>query len=159
MKAFPTEVLDYIKSERVGVLAVQMLDNSPHAATVHFGYSEEARIFLFETYRPYRKCEALFGRDVSRASFVIGSNEVVMKTLQIDGSVRLLKENERELFDRVYLTRFPNKVKKAKDPNFVLFALTPTWWRFTDWTRSEGKVIISSEEEEFSLKNSATLRK
>lgn len=146
MKTFSAEIIDYIKGERVGVLAVQMLDNSPHAATVHFAYSENSTMFLFETYRPYRKCEALFGRDVSKASFVIGSTEANMKTLQIDGEARLLKENERELFETVYVGKFPEKKKKSEDPKFVFFAFIPTWWRFTDWTRPEGKTIISSDE-------------
>ncbi len=146
MKKLTPDVLEYLKTQRVGVLAVQMLDNSPHAATVHFAYSENPAMFLFETYRPYRKCEALFGRSVSKASLVIGSSEEIMKTLQLDGEVRLLKDSERELFDRVYLGKFPNKKEKSTDPKFVFFVFIPTWWRFTDWTRKGGKFIISSED-------------
>jgi general stress protein 26 len=139
------EIINYLKTQRVGVLAVEMMDGSPHAATVHFAHSEEPFLFYFETYREYRKAQPLFGRNVTRASFVIGSDEGDMKTLQIDGTVELLKSDEKEIFDFVYLTKFPEKKEKSKDPKFVFFKFTPTWWRFTDWTTPQGKVILVSK--------------
>lgn len=137
-------ILDYIKTQRVGVLAVEMFDGSPHAATVHFAHTEDPLVFYFETYREYRKAESLFGRDKTRASFVIGSDESNMKTLQLDGIIELLKPTE-EVGESIYLGKFPEKKEKAKDPKFVFFKLTPTWWRFTDWTNPEGKTILLSE--------------
>lgn len=139
------EVLDYIKTQRVGVLAVEMLDGSPHAATVHFAHTEDPFIFYFETHREYRKAEPLFGRDVTRASFVIGSDESNLKTFQTDGTIRLLKPEEKETFDSIYLGKFLEKKTRAADPKFVFFKFTPTWWRFTDWTTPKGKVILTSE--------------
>ncbi|MDB5204022.1 MAG: segregation and condensation protein [Candidatus Taylorbacteria bacterium] len=136
------EILDYIKTQRVGVLAVEMMDGSPHAATVHFAHTDDPLVFYFETYREYRKAEPLFAREKSRASFVIGSDESNMKTLQLDGIIELLKPEERGAFDSVYLGKFPEKSEKAKDPKFVFFKLTPTWWRFTDWTGPQGKKIL-----------------
>ena len=86
----PPEILEYIASQRVGVLAVEMLDGAPHGATVHFAHSEKPLTFLFETYREYRKAEPLFGRECTRASLVIGFDERNMKTLQMDGVVRCM---------------------------------------------------------------------
>lgn len=137
-------ILDYIKTQRVGVLAVEMLDGSPHAATVHFAHTENPLVFYFETYREYRKAEPLFGRDKTRASFVIGSDESNMRTLQLDGIIELLKPTE-EVGVSVYLGKFPEKKEKSKDPKFVFFKFTPTWWRFTDWTNPQGKIILLSE--------------
>jgi len=37
------KILDYLKDQRVGVLAVEMLDGSPHGATVHFAHTEDPR--------------------------------------------------------------------------------------------------------------------
>lgn len=139
------EVLNYIKEERVGVLAVEMLDGSPHAATVHFAFAEDPLTFFFETYREYRKSEALYGREKTRASFVIGSNESDMRTLQLDGVAELIKPEEKEVFDSFYLGKFPEKREKSKDPKFVFFKFTSTWWRFTDWTAPKGKTIVTSE--------------
>jgi uncharacterized protein YhbP (UPF0306 family) len=139
------EILDYIKSQRVGVLAVEMLDGSPHGATVHFANTESPLQFFFETYREYRKAEALFGRDISRASFVIGSDESNMKTLQLDGEIRLIKTEEKQIIDEVYLGKFPEKKEKSKEPKVVFFTFIPKWWRFTDWTKPEGKIILTSD--------------
>ncbi len=141
----PPEILNYLSSERVGVLALEMMDGSPHAATVHFAHQDDPFAFYFETYREYRKAEALYGREVSRASFVVGCTEDDNKTLQLDGIVELLKPEEKAAFDRIYLGKFPNKKEKSVDPKFVFFKFTPTWWRFTDWTNPKGKKILTSK--------------
>lgn len=138
-------VLEYLKKQRVCVLAVEMLDGSPHAATVHFAHTDSPFSFYFETNREYRKSEPLFGKDETRASLVIGSDESSAQTLQLDGIARLLNEDERDIFDSVYLGKFPEKKAKSLDSKFVRFTFTPTWWRFTDWTNPEEKVIIYSE--------------
>lgn len=145
----PQEVLDYIASQRVCVLAVEMPDGSPHGATVHFAHSENPLVFWFETYKDYRKVEALLHRTESRATVVIGFDEAHSKTLQMDGLVRLVQAGaEYEQFSTVYLSKFANKIEKSKDPKFTPFLFTPTWWRFTDWTRPEGKFIVSSDSKE-----------
>lgn len=118
------EILDYIKSQRVGVLAVEMLDGSPHGATVHFANTENPLQFFFETYREYRKAEALFGREISRATFVIGSDESNMKTLQMDGEMRLVKPEEKQIIDDIYLGKFPEKKEKSKEPKVVFLLLS-----------------------------------
>lgn len=140
------EIIDFIDSQRICVLAVEMLNGSPHAATVHFAYQDNPSRFLFETYRDYRKAEPLFGRELTRASMVIGFDESNMKTLQLDGEVRLITSDEKEIFDEVYLGKFPNKKQKSIDPKFVSFVFLPQWWRYTDWTKPEGKIIIISDD-------------
>jgi uncharacterized protein YhbP (UPF0306 family) len=141
------EVLDFIDSQFLSVLAVEMLDGSPHGATVHFAYSDFPEMFLFETHKPYRKTEALFGRDESRASLVIGFDQNNMKTLQLDGTVRLLRDDtERILFNKVYFKKFPKKKETVHDPKFVFFCFIPKWWRYTDWQSPSGKIIISSDD-------------
>lgn len=140
------EILDYIKSQRVGVLALEMLDGSPHGAAVHFANTENPLHFFFETSKEYRKAEALFGKEITRASFVIGSDESNMKTLQMDGEVRLITSEEKELFDEIYFGKFPQKKEKSTDPKLVFFTFIPRWWRFTDWATPNGKVIITSED-------------
>ncbi|MEI6660105.1 MAG: pyridoxamine 5'-phosphate oxidase family protein [bacterium] len=148
MKNFESQIVEYINSQRICVLALEMMDGSPHGATVHFAYDESSDQFLFETSRPYRKCEALFGRPVSRASIVIGVDESVMKTLQIDGEARLAtKDEESGIFNEVYFKKFPIKLsKKHGGAENVFFIFTPKWWRYTDWTGKEGKAILLSED-------------
>lgn len=142
----PSEVLEYLTTQRIGVLAVEMLDGSPHGATVHFAHSENPLIFYFETNRDYRKSEALFGRETSRATFVVGIDELVPRTLQLDGIVQLMKPEEKDAFDEVYLKKFPEKIQKSQKPDAVFFQFIPTWWRFTDWSAPDGKKIVTSAE-------------
>ena len=141
----PPEVFAYLRTQRVGVFAIEMPDGAPHAATVHFAHTD-APVFLFETYKEYRKAEPLQMRAESRASFVIGFDESNMKTLQMDGVARLASSADLPLFSGVYLGKFPEKRRKAEENRYVFFTFTPSWWRFTDWTRPEGKRIWSSDD-------------
>lgn len=136
------DILNYITSQRVCVLAIEMLDGSPHAATLHYAAVSDGSTFYFLTSPEYRKAEALVGRPASRASVVIGVDEANMKTLQMDGEVRVVPETGRGNFDSIYFGKFPEKVGKFE--NDVAFTFTPTWWRYTSWTPLEGKEIISS---------------
>ena len=141
------EILDFITSQRVGVLAIEMPDGSPHAATVHFAHTADPLIFYFETNRDYKKSEALFGKDLSRASFVIGTDEGTMKTFQTDGTAQLVKSDDMEQFKLIYLGKFDEKKDKSMNPKFVAFTFTPTWWRYTNFSGTNGKVILTSEED------------
>lgn len=138
------EIIDYLKTQRVGVLAVEMIDGSPHGATVHFAHTESPLTFWFETYHDYRKAEPILKNQITRATFVIGCDEGNMKTLQMDGEVRVLKSEDKETFEKVYLGKFPEKRAKYDEGKFLGFTFVPTWWRFTDWTGPEGKKIITS---------------
>ena len=139
-------VLEYLRTQRVGVLAVEMQDGSPHGAVVHFAHCEGPFIFYFETNRKYRKAEALLGGIKSRASFVLGADESAMKTFQVDGTIELVSAEEKENFDTVYFAKFPEKTEKAKkNPDAIFFKFVPTWWRFTDFKHPGGKLIIESE--------------
>ena len=139
----PQELLDFLKQQRVGVLAVQMPDSSPHGATVHFSHTEDPLIFTFETHRDYRKCEPLFANSETPATFVTGFTEGASKTAQLDGIVQLIDADD-ERVER-YLQKFPEKREKSQGEKVVWFTFTPHWWRFTDWTTPEGKKIWVSE--------------
>lgn len=142
------EILEYLKTQRVGVLAVEMLDGSPHGATVHFAHTENSFQFFFKTHREYRKVEPLLEKSTTRATFVVGVDESNMKTLQLDGEVRLISQIEKELFDNVYFGKFPEKRKNQEDPNSIYLIFTPVWWKYTEWNTSQGKLIITSNQHE-----------
>lgn len=136
-------VLDYIKTQKACVLAVEMMDGAPHAATVHFA-SSDVPVFYFETNKNYRKAEPMLKKNEVRASLVIGSSEETPKTLQVDGVIRLIHDNELAEYEKIYLGRFPEKLTKSKDPNFLRLIFIPSWWRFSDFTN--GRKIITSED-------------
>ncbi len=140
----PKEIIEYIASERVGVISVEMLNGSPHAATVHFAHNDEPLRFIFETERTYRKSEPLLKNAKTRAALVIGFEEgPKAKTLQLNGEVQVTKDIKHR---DTYLKKFSEKADKAENPDVLFFTFTPTWWRFTDWGRPEGKTIITSDE-------------
>jgi general stress protein 26 len=140
------KIIDFINSQRICVFAIEMMDGSPHASTLHFATSENPLTFFFKTSRTYRNSESLLGKDVARASLVVGFDENNMKTLQLDGHAKVVKtDEEKELFEAAYYGKFTDKTKKDSDPDSLYFSFTPTWWRYTDWTGPNGKEIISSD--------------
>ena len=142
----PDIVLEYLVNQRLGVLAVEMPDGSPHAATVHFAHAAEPLRFYYETYREYRKAEPILANAETRASFVVGVDEKDMKTLQLDGIIKLIMTERQGDFDAVYFAKFPDKRKKVIEKDMIFFEFIPTWWRFTDWETSDGKMILSSND-------------
>jgi len=138
------EVLEYLRTQRVCVVAVEMPDGSPHAATVHFAHSEGPITFIVQTSPKYRKSEAFLNKQSVRTSLVIGLEEVAggkEKTFQLDGEARLIASTEDLI--QTYMNKFPEKERKFSDD--IFFAVVPKWWRFTDWSRPEGKTVFNSD--------------
>ncbi len=140
-----SQILDYLQTQRVGILAIEMTDGSPHAATVHFAAEADGSHFYFWTPAGSRKVESLQTRPSSRASVVIGADETNMKTLQMDGECKFVLEQDRSRFDSIYFGKFPEKV--GKFPDAVALVFSPSWWRFTDWTTPQGRVVLNSKAE------------
>ncbi len=134
----PDEVLAFLQTQRVGVLAVKMPDGTPHGATVHFANSEDPFICIFLTSPSYRKCEPLRQGDTP-ASFVVGTEERVMKTLQMDGIAKLA---DTAALRDAYFSRFPDKL--GKNPEDILFIFTPTSWQYTDWSKPKDRRVTTS---------------
>ena len=131
----PPGLLEYLRKERIAVLAVEMSNGAPHGATVHFAHTEDPLTFVFETSAKYRKAEPLQGNGAVRATVVVGFVEgPTEKTFQTDGSAALVGKDDPLV--AAYLAKFPEKAKKAEDPDNIFFAFTPFWWRFTDWGAS-----------------------
>jgi uncharacterized protein YhbP (UPF0306 family) len=145
MEHLNTEALEYLATQRIGVLAIEMLDGSPHAAALHFAHTENPAVFYIATGVDSRKSEALLKNGSSRATFVVGADENNMKTFQADGIARVVDASENEAFMEVYLRKFPKREGRVKDAKALLMVFTPTWWRFTDWKTPEGVKIWKSK--------------
>lgn len=139
------KVLDFIKNNRVSVLAVLLKDGTPHVSTVHFSHKENPLTFFIFTDKSYRKCGALLNGEIGKASLVIGFSEEEMLTLQIDGTIQLVTDDVE--FKEIKALHF-NKITTAKeyenDPGSVFLKFIPTWWRYTDYN-TEPQSILSSE--------------
>lgn len=98
------EVLEFLNSQRVGALATELLDGSPHNAVLHFAHSEDPFVIMMATSTAYKKCEALVANGTTRASFVAGINEEEMKTFQMDGVLEITTDGKLRTD---YLKKFP----------------------------------------------------
>jgi uncharacterized protein YhbP (UPF0306 family) len=137
-------ILDYLKTQRICVLAVEMPDGSPHAATVHFAHAENPFAFYIETSLDSRKAQPLHEKEIARASIVIGTDESNKVTLQLDGEVSLIKPEEKENYITTYFGKFPEKDQHADKSTIAAIKFTPKWWRFSDFTLPEGALILTS---------------
>lgn len=132
------KVSEYLKTQRIGVLSVKMPDGTPHGATLHFATLEDKMLFVFQTSPDYKKVDS-FRNNPTSASFVIGTSEEEMKTLQMDGEVKMSSEEE---VGAIYYVKFPEK--SGKYPGNIFFTFTPNWWRYTDYKNPGGKLTLSS---------------
>ncbi len=135
------QIDNFLTNERLGVLAVELLDGSPHAATMHFAHIAEPFTILLVTSKSYRKAEQILKNGESRASFVVGVSEQSLKTMQIDGIIKPITDEQAI---NSYLKKFPEKKDKLENPEELLLALTPTWWKFDDYKAPEGQKTIES---------------
>ena len=139
------QLLDFLKSHRVGVLSVQLKDGSPHGATMHFSHQESPTKLFFLTDRNYRKCEALLEDNPVRGSFVVGFSEEEMKTLQLDGVVRVVSDaNKLALLKEVHFKKIPTAKEYENDPDSIFLEFLPTWWQYSDYN-TEPETRISSD--------------
>lgn len=125
--------MEFLRENRIGVIATLLPDGAPHGATVHYAQTEGVLRLYVLTERSSRKCSGLLEGGVKRASFVIGFVEGGA-TLQFDGAVRLITDaTEFENAKQVYRSKFDTKDEFFADPDAVLLELTPDWWQFTDY--------------------------
>lgn len=139
-------ILNFLRDQRVAVVAVSLPDGTPHASTVHFSHREEPLAFYIMTDRTYRKCEPLLGGSSARASLVIGMSEEDMKTLQMDGEVELVSDEvEIARLKPPHFEKIPDAKQYEDDPDTVFLRFIPSWWRYSDYT-AEPKVVYASSE-------------
>ncbi|MDP2665745.1 MAG: hypothetical protein Q8P23_03905 [bacterium] len=137
-------VLDFLDTNRVGVLSVLLKDGSPHGATLHFSHQNNPTKFFFLTDRKYKKCDALLGGNPVRASFVLGFSEAEMKTLQLDGSVRVVSDvEELATLKDIHFKKITTAKEYENDPDSVFLEFIPTWWQYSDYN-TEPETRISS---------------
>ena len=133
-------MLEFMGKERACVLAVQLLDGTPHTATVHFAHAADPLRLIFTTSPKYRKSEALLKGGPVPASVTVGVSEDDMRTFQLDGTVQITEDKD---IIETYFQKFPEKREHFTEDFFFVF--TPTWWRYTDWTKPEGKTVMTSD--------------
>jgi general stress protein 26 len=140
-----SNIIEFIKKERVGVLSVVLADGTPHSATVHFSESIEPLKFFIQTTNSTTKVKPFLSGEPGKAAFVIGFSEKDWLTLQMRGSVRIVSDkNELEEVCRIHYKKQP-AAEEYKGPQTVFLEFTPTWYRFTDFNTDPETIIENSK--------------
>ena len=127
-----TELLDYIQSQRLGVLGTLAPAGEPQAALVGYAVTPDLEI-LFDTLQTTRKYRNMVAN--SRVSFTVGNTvgHGDERTVQYEG---LAEELAGELLQRlrpVYFAAWPDGVNRVQWPHITWFVIRPRWIRYSDF--------------------------
>lgn len=135
------EVYQFMKSERLAVLATAGEDRRPEAALMGFAVTPQLEI-IFDTVKSSRKYPNL--KKNPRVAWVIGCATEI--TVQYEGIAQEL-ESEEELakYKRTYFEAFPDGPARGSWPGITYFVVRPTWVRYCDYDPTRTRI----EEQEF----------
>jgi general stress protein 26 len=135
------EVYQFMKSERLAVLATSGEDGRPEAALMGFAVTQDLEI-IFDTVKTSRKYPNL--KKNSRVAWVIGCATEI--TVQYEGIAQEL-ETEEELtkYKKTYFEAFPDGPARESWPGITYFVVRPIWVRYCDYDPTRRRI----EEQEF----------
>ncbi len=134
------EVLRFMKSERLAVLATVGDDRRPEAALMGFAVTPELEI-IFDTVKTSRKYPNL--KKNPRVAWVIGCSTEI--TVQYEGMADELEGEELVKYKKTYFATFPDGRARENWPGIAYFVVRPKWLRFCDYDPSKRRI----EEKEF----------
>lgn len=139
------EALDFLKTNRTGVLATLSPAGDPHARLVYYAADDDFNIH-FLTLASTRKAADLTARPV--AAFTVASTDIP-RTLQIEGTVEDVTETATidPILARLTENLFSNAPFYAPLTHFDqaamrMYRLRPTWIRWGDFTHGVGEAEI-----------------
>ncbi|HKN24860.1 MAG TPA: pyridoxamine 5'-phosphate oxidase family protein [Candidatus Acidoferrum sp.] len=134
------EVLRFMKSERLAVLATVGDDRRPEAALMGFAVTPELEI-IFDTVKTSRKYPNL--KKNPRVAWVIGCSTEI--TVQYEGVAEELEGEELVKYKKTYFATFPDGPARENWPGITYFVVRPKWLRYCDYDPSKRRI----EEKEF----------
>lgn len=140
------DVLKFIKSHNLAVVATVSAENKPQASVLEFGELDDLTIIvdMFKTSRKYKNLQSN-----NEAALVIGWDDD--KTVQINGTAHELTGEKLKRAQKSYFTKNPRAKKWTNNPDIAYFAIKPDWVRYTDVSKQPWLI------EEFNLKTSHPL--
>lgn len=137
-------VQKFLNSNKVSALTVQLADGTLHASAMHYSHWEEPFRLYFSTSNTSRKCQGLLSGEVVPAAVVIGITEADWQTMQLDGSIRVVKPKDIPGMQEAHYAKHPNSAKFKDDPATIFLEFTPEWWRYTNYN-VQPPVVTASE--------------
>ena len=121
-------LLDFLHQHPCCVVSTINTSQEPEAATVGFLELHTLELAFF-TYDTTRKFKNLLTNP--HIAVVVGTDPIIGKTLQYEGTARQMSTEEKESYIDMYLTKNP-AAKRFKDNDSKGFIITPTWLRYTN---------------------------
>ena len=127
-----TELLDYIQSQRLGVLGTLAPAGEPQAALVGYAVTPDLEI-LFDTLQTTRKYRNMVAN--SRVSFTVGNTvgHGDERTVQYEGLAEELAGELLQCLRPVYFAAWPDGVNRVQWPHITWFVIRPRWIRYSDF--------------------------
>lgn len=139
-------VEEFLKKERVGVLSIVQPDGSSHSATMHFSYQDTPFQLFFMTGVKTKKVAHLMHGANAKASVVIGFSETKWQTLQLEGTVHIIFQDDEKIRGLTsHFLKFTRLAKYTNAAEIVLLSFIPTWWRYSDYTNFPPQTISSTD--------------
>lgn len=150
----PTQIIEFVKSQKTCVLAVVLSENQPHAAAMHFSHSfhslgedssenlEDLQIF-FMTQAESLKVKSFESGNACKAAVVIGVEEGPTPSMQMEGNLeKIVDQGLRDQVREHHFGFYPQS-RDYEKPDSVFMIFKPTWWRFTDYSEKPPKISSS----------------
>ena len=126
-----SELLEYLRSERLGVLGTLAGNGQPQGALVGYAVTPQLEI-VFDTVRTSRKYPNMLANP--RVSFTVGA--IDEKTAQYEGDAEELRGDLLARLRPVYYTTWTDGAAREQWADITWFVIRPRWIRFTDYTAS-----------------------
>ncbi len=137
------EVIDFLKRERVCSLTT-MVDGAPYSSAMHFSFNEDPLKLYFSTKSDSKKCKSIIDIGKTQAAVAIGFSETEWLTLQMEGEVKVVPDEDLGEIKISHYARHPESQKFENDPKTVFLEFTPTWWKYSDFKSHPPKTYSSS---------------
>lgn len=139
-----TKIFEFLAKHRVCSLTTLLNDGSPHAAALHYSNKNEPLELYFSTENTSLKTQALLDGKSTKASVVIGFSEEEWITLQMDGEIKtVLDENELSAIHVIHYAKIPDAERYKDEKTTIFLKFIPRWWRFTDYNIDPPLIIAS----------------
>src|SRR3989304_6372676 len=118
-------VLEFLGKNRVSVLTTLLKDGTPHGAALHYSHKADPLELYFSTENTRKKCQTLRNGKPGKASVVIGFSEEEWITLQMDGEVTVIQDQEElAKVQSIHYPKHPNSEKFKNDPATIFLKFT-----------------------------------
>lgn len=132
------EIYEFMKNERLAVLATVAEDGQPEAALMGVAVTPQLEI-VFDTVKSSRKYPNL--KQNPRVALVVGCTTEV--TVQFEGIAQELTGEELAKHKKTYFAAFPDGPARESWPGIAYFVVRPNWVRYCDYNPTSRRIAES----------------